>query len=473
MKKALLWITVAVVMATSCHKINRGEGSQETEQGDTKLRNVKKTIKAYMSELYYWYDRMPSESYTDDKVDIFEYFDCLLVPEDRWSWMSDAESYLQSETGVVTGTYGASFAQPIEYHNDYDIHVRFVYPDSPFDKAGVKRGWTMTHINGVAVMDLIRSDKFGSEFSKSPQTFTFNDIEGNPHTFTTSSSLSLNTRPGLLTKIFTSEDYPGLNEPVGYFHYLSFMAGNDAKGKPMMDDIAEAMGKLSEAGVKKMILDLRYNPGGDSRASDTLVGYIANAAANKKIYVKRSHNKKYQDKDIEMAVNRNSKSLNLDKLYIITGEGSASASEMVLNGLKPLMNVTQVGDTTYGKPNGMYVIYYPDDDASYDKYNAGNFNSLQYVFLPICFYNTNSLNEKIPDSGMIPDNYRPDDIYHDFDASEDNIAACLYHIVRGSYPALPEPHGYRTKASEGINAGLEAEKVENYGLYTVKMSDLH
>ena len=69
---------------------------------------------------------------------------------------------------------------------------------------------------------------------------------------------------------------------------------------------------------------------------------------------------------------------------------------MSLNGLKPLSNLKHVGDTTYGKPNGMYVFYYPGDNAAYAKYNAGNFSGLKYVFLPICFYNANGEGQNIP-----------------------------------------------------------------------------
>ena len=113
----------------------------------------------------------------------------------------------------------------------------------------------------------------------------------------------------------------------------------------------------------------------------------------------------------------------------------------------------------------MYVYLYPAHLAAYDK---GDYSALQYVFLPICFYNTNGLGENIPDTGMIPENQRPDDLYHDFDATEDNILACLYHIVHGSYPDLPEV-APETKASFCLDAHLYSwEKDKNYGRYTVK-----
>ena len=60
-----------------------------------------------------------------------------------------------------------------------------------------------------------------------------------------------------------------------------------------------------------------------------------------------------------------------------------------------------------------------------------------WAFLPIAFFNQNSRGESIPWSGFVPDNYRPDDLYHDFGVEESDINACLTHIVSGSWPAIP------------------------------------
>ena len=417
--------------------------------------------KEYMDVYYYWYKDVKTRNaaLNPSSYDIYNFFDAMLYSKDRWSWMMDKESYISEETGIVSGTYGASMSQPIEYYGDYSVMVRYVFPGSPFANNGVTRGWNLSQINGTEVMTLIRNGTFNAELSKSPQTFTFKDIEGKEHTFTATAATSLSTRSSLCTKVFYPKDFEGLTEPVGYFNYLAFKA-------TMLDDITSAMETMKNVGIKKLILDLRYNGGGDSRASQLLVNYLAPASADGQVYVVRKHNDLLASEDVSSSVSRNSESLDLDKLYIITGSGSASASEMVLNGLKPLMNIQNVGDTTYGKPNGMYVLMYPGSNADYKKYNAGDFSSLQYAFLPICFYNQNKLGENIPDNGFIPVNTRADDLYHDFDVTEDNIRACLTHIVSGQYPPLPA----KTKASarSGKKIMLAEEEVNpNYGLYTV------
>ena len=476
MKKTRYLAVVALLAAVIC------SCQEPVDPEAAKLQPVKKFVHDALQYYYYWNTEVPQKvSYTGGE-DVETFFNSLLVAKDRWSWMETGEEYAAEEQGTAYGTYGASLGQPLEYYNDYDVKVRYVFPGSPFDQAGVKRGWTIAYINGKSKDELVNSGQFNAVFynppTSRPQTFIFRDLQGSAREIEITAAAVLNTRPGLITRIFDSEDWPGLNEKVGYFNYLGFQAGRDINGKPMIDDIKEAMQTFRTAGVKKLILDLRYNGGGDSRASDTLINFLAPASTVGQTYVTRTHNSNLRKYDNSYSVTRIKDasgvdiSLNLDRLYIITGRGTASASEMTLNGLKPLMNVQQVGDTTYGKPNGMYVLLYPDDKQYLNEYDSGNYRHLEYAFLPICFYNCNGRGQFIPDDGLKPgEGYRPDDLYHDFGPQEDNIAACLYHIVHGSYPALPDPHTavdpYATRAAGGKrDAGLPEEvRNRNYGIF--------
>ena len=410
--------------------------------------SLKKASRFYLNNCfpyYYWYDDMDSTvksfSYTDFST-IYDFFRATLYTRDRWSWMADGSYYTQSETGEYEGTWGAALTQQIEYFNDYDVRVAYVYPGSPFARNGVKRGWILTELAERPIMETIRDGSFSRLYYTSPQTFTFAEDNGTTHTFTAELA-DIETNSAIKTTVFQPSDFPGLNEPVGYFCYLTFNAN-------MLDDIHDAMKYFKAANIHKLILDLRYNGGGDSRASSLLVNYLAPQSSNHKVYVHRSHNKQHSDEDVRDSVSRMEGSLDLDALYVIGGDGTASASELVINGLRPYMDLTLVGDTTYGKPNGMYVFLYPGNVSNLIKYNSGDFSTLEYVFLPICFYNKNGLGETIPEDGFIPDNYRPDDLKHDFGVEEDNIKACLTKIVTGSFPELP-PAGSNVSTRAGAN----------------------
>lgn len=444
---------ILVFVFTSCRDEKSDEESQNEEQQDSQdleREKMLKTNRYYMKRYfedyfpyYFWHDDVYSKvseiSYESYRT-IQEYFNATLFKEDRWSWMMTAEEYISSESGEQTGTYGVSLGQAIEYYNDYAIRVRYIYPGSPFEQYGVTRGWTLTHLDSVPVMDYVASGKFNKAFYKKNQLFTFKDLKGESHTFTASPLASLSTRPGLRTEIFEPGDYPGLTEPVGYFLYMSYKAG-------FLDDIDNAFTLFKEVGVKKVILDLRYNGGGDGRATDLLVSYLAPDSADNKVYRRTIHNKLLTMYNSNDTIHRKANSLDLDALYVIGGAGTASASEVTINGLKPYLDLYLVGDTTYGKPNGMYVLLYPGEDEDYARYEKDDYSNLKLVFLPIAFFSKNSQYESIPYRGFIPDYYRPDDLTHDFGVEEDNIRACLEKIVSGSFPEFPVRHGVQTRSS--------------------------
>ncbi|MBR5100535.1 MAG: hypothetical protein IKX34_04445 [Bacteroidales bacterium] len=435
----------------------------------------------YMDVYYWWRDDVKDRNATlkPYDYDMYDFFDAMLYKDDRWSWMCDKEYYISDETGVISGTWGISLGQAVEYYKDYGLRVRYIYPGSPFEKYGVTRGAVLTHINGQNVED--RTDSpftneklkiYQNNFFTSPQTFTFRLIDGRDTTFTASMLTELQTHTNLITRIFQPEEFPGLTAPVGYFHFLAFKAN-------FLSDIAQSMTYFHDNGIRNLIVDLRYNGGGDSRASDTLMTYLAPRSAVGKPYVVRKHNSylgklddSFKDENNTYNIGSNANALDLDRIYFITGAGTASASEMVMNGLKPYLGdkMQMVGDTTYGKPNGMYVLMYPGTNDDYKAYNKGDYAKLKWVFLPIAFFNQNSEGESIPWNGFVPNNYRPDDLYHDFGVEESDINACLTHLVSGSWPDLPKATR-RTTTKSAYEPGYRIDTEEDragYGLDLVR-----
>ena len=479
-KIAMLKLSVAVLAivlsACACGPITDEEQEKIDADPDYAAKSFLRS--QYMDIYYYWRDEVKDSNATlkPYEYNIYEFFDKMLYREDRWSWMCDKEEYIADETGVISGTWGISLGQAYEYYGDYNLRVRYVWPGSPLERFGVTRGAQLTHIAGVSVCEdetgftQEKLKYFQENYNKSPQTLTFRLKDGRDTTFQAQMASSLATRPALITRIFQPGDFPGLTEPVGYFLYMSFKAN-------FLDDITQAMATFRSAGVRKLIVDLRYNGGGDSRASQLMVDCLAPASAVGKPYVVRKHNsylakldKSFSDEENTQVVGKNDNALAPEAIYFITGWGSASASEMVMNGLKPYLGdkLQMVGDTTYGKPNGMYVLMYPGSDKDYDAYLNGDFSQLQWAFLPIAFFNQNSLGQSIPYDGFIPNNYRPDDLFHDFGVEEENIRACLTHITTGSYPAIASRRNTPTKAS--FQAGFRISREEDdpgYGRYTL------
>jgi len=448
----IIMFFIVFAFSTSCTKDNPNpETDPDNDSQLDPLAAIKKYTLDVMTDIYYWYKDVPQNINAYPIKTISAYFDTLLVPIDRWSWMMTGQEYLNSEAGILE-TYGISLSQPIDYYNDYSVRVRFVYPDSPMSDNDVKRGYELTLLNGTPVNTLISNGTFNSVYSQKSNSFTFKKHDGQSYTFTATARI-VNTRSALKTSVYGPADYPSLPYNVGYFNYLSFKAG-------MLDDINDAMKIFKETGIKELILDLRYNGGGDGRATSLLANYLAPASANNKLLAQREHNDRYSswdsDETTKTIIERIAGSLDLDRLFILTTKGSASASEVILNGLDPLMNVVQVGSTSYGKPNGMYVLPYPD----------GDYETPQYVFLPICFFSINSIGYGHYVDGIAPDHYRPDDLYHDFGLEDDWIKAIMQYITIGSFPALPPKTNPAYFLSPKNKIDLPEDN-KNYGVYKV------
>lgn len=441
----------------------------------------------YMNQYYYWADDVKGANAKLDlkKYDIYDAFDAMLYKDDRWSWMESGESFRSTESGEISGTWGVSLTQreDCEAAGDYSVYVCFILPESPLAKKGVTRGAKLTGIKGLKIPEdgfhtQEQIDYFNEHLYDSPQTFEFKLPNGEKISFEATLPKSVSTNFILSEQIFDGEDFPGIDGAVGYFNLYQFESA-------FKEDIDAAFSRFKEAGIKKMIVDLRYNGGGSSDVCQRLISYLAPAGLNGKPYVTRTHNNllsslnetQYIGEGEEKSRRYRDMSIGLDEIYFIMDHGSASSSEVLYNGLRPYMKdkIHMVGRQTYGKPNGMYVLFYPGDDKSYEKYNRGDFSEAEWVFYPICFFNKNSEGESIPygpsvPSGFLPDNERPDDFLHDFGVEEDRIKACLTHIVSGSYPEVPVTK--RTKAQgNGLRIpSLEPEWKTNphYGSYIVR-----
>lgn len=444
----IVLLAIIAVSFSSCKK-----EKTEPESPFSSERLAMKFVQDVMKEYYYWNKTAPYPNYMN-YTDIYKFFDASLVKQDRWSWMTDGETYMAEETGVYT-SYGASLGQAIEYYKDYTVYIRYVYKDSPFDKAGITRGWAIEKINGVAVRTLVTNGTFNTEFNKDGNTFTFKDTKGNEREIKINKS-TIQATSVLISKVFDKTDYNWLSQPVGYINYLTF-------NQNMTNEVKEAVAKVKQSGAKHLILDLRYNGGGSLKASALLASLIANKGCDGKVLVQTKHNSKYslldQKKESTYKIERTSESLDLDDIYVISGKGTASASEIIINGLKPLMNVIQVGQTTYGKPNGMYVLQYPE-----------KVKMPEYVFLPICFYSVNSLGKGDYDNGLAPDNYRADLPNADWH-NDEIVVACLKKIANGSFPDLPKVSADAVDVrADDANVIIQTDEMKNgYGRCTVTL----
>ena len=159
---------------------------------------------------------------------------------------------------------------------------------------------------------------------------------------------------------------------------------------------------------------MRYNPGGSVNSSRLLASmvYSTNTA---ELYIKQRWNAKWQAqftdeelKDFFADKTKNGtalNTLNLSKVYVLATRNSASASELVMNGLDPYINVFHIGTTTRGK-NEFSITMVDDVDNSFiynpDRVNNINPNN-QWGLQPLVGRNENADGFSNYTDGLVPD----------------------------------------------------------------------
>jgi len=306
---------------------------------------------------------------------------------DRFSWIVDDYTVLEQELNGITKNNGVDFrlSRVAEGSNDVVGYVRYIIPNSDASSKAIKRGDLFTSVNGTK---LTVSNYEALLLNADSYTLNFADYNGTAFVLNGKSvaltKTILEENPILISKVINSGSHK-----IGYLMYNGFYAEYDAK-------LNEAFGALKAQGATDLILDLRYNGGGSVRSSTRLASMITGQFEGE-IFSKRQYNLKQMagltNEDLEFLNERFVKnidgaalnSLNLTTVYIITTSNTASASELVINGLKPYINVVQVGETTIGKNVGSFTVY---DSPTLTKANVNP--NHKYAMQPLVFKISNS-----------------------------------------------------------------------------------
>ena len=150
--------------------------------------------------------------------------------------------------------------------------------------------------------------------------------------------------------------------------YNQFLGNVESENKDYHLELNSVFGSFKYEGINELVIDLRYNPGGRISTSINLASMIT-GQFNNQIFAKEKWNSKLMDywdeKNPDNLINRfvdnmggvSINSLNLNKVYILTTSRTASASELLINGLDPYIDVIHIGDYTVGKNQGSITVY--------------------------------------------------------------------------------------------------------------------
>ncbi len=393
-KFVFIAILAISLLYTSCKKDN-----------DSEVEIVNREIYKLMNDIYLWFSHLPTvdpKSFSSP----YELMDALRYKElDRWSFVMTKEEYNQYFVQGEMAGHGFLLSKD----DAENIRVAFVYRSTQAYANGVRRGWIIKKVNGTSVnsnnvIDLLGPNEIGIN----------NTIEFINNTGTTV-TLSLTKEVLKITPVLYSEVISAANKKIGYMVFQDFI-------ETAIEEIDSTFTAFKNEGVDELIIDLRYNGGGSVDVALHLSGWLTGNTNANKTFVKFQHNEKNRNLDSEHEIPYNGNSFDFNRIVFIGTGASASASELLINGMKPYADVTLIGTPTEGKPVGMYVYVF-------DNYN--------YAVFPVSFKYTNANNVGDFYDGLQPDILVNDDITADFgDLDEDMLNTAVNYIISGGIPAF-------------------------------------
>lgn len=368
--------------------------------------------RAHLDDIYLWYRdiiNVPKENYFNAQ----DYFQALIVKsKDRFSFTSEQggiDDYFQ--TGADVG-FGFSLTR-----DSGGIRVRYVQPGSPADQAQIKRGATLVSVDNSTIGSYLNDTQYNAVYPSKAETHSFQirDSGSFNNRAVTMTATTVTTAPVLQNQVLNVN-----GKKIGYMVFTDHIRTAET---PLIKTITE----FKQAGVSELVLDLRYNGGGYLYIANELSAMIAGSKVTNKVFEKLQFNDKHTDLTADNvsyfydtdSYDRPLPQLNLSRVFVLTGSNTCSASESIINGLKPFMQVILIGDTTCGKPYGFIQT-----------------NNCKTAYFAIQFAGVNALNQGDFTNGFTPTCQVSDSLNYQLgDENEPRLSAALKYANTGSCPA--------------------------------------
>ncbi len=431
MRKLFLILPALLVAACSSDS-----SSDNPPVAECSVEGQKQFVLDRMREWYFWNDLLPAQVDTSQFAtpeDLLAYLttfspdltpdDGIDNPVDRFSFINTAAA---DQAFFGEGRFeGFGFSSRFEAGNV--LRVTRVFFDSPANRAGLARGQQIVALNGRTIADILATEGVAGVnalFDTSPLEFTMREIDGREFIVDVAQDI-VTIDPVPQARVIT--DPNGVRPPVGYLELASFISTANAE----MDSV---FANFRSQGINDIIIDLRYNGGGLVSTADLLGDFLGGDVAENLVYSKTVFNElRGPANNSTEFFDRQANSVSLVRLVVIASRRTASASELVINGMDPHVEVVIVGDDTFGKPVGQVGIEFCEKilrPTAFQTLNANDFGD--YFF------------------GLPVDCAAADDLDVPVGADDDpNIEAALSYLDTGACPSASVP---------GTRFKLEAEQ---------------
>lgn len=438
---------------------NPGNGTMSTTEAD---QEVKDWMVDYMKKNYLWNRAM--ENVTPDYTLAYDLFLTGIleaiaaqgdINHDDGYWVDGRRQYFYSniqryESTTASSTVTRGTRTMAEGSGITSIMLGImsqervfilggVAPNSPAGQAGLKRGDIVVQVDGEPIGTTLPENQEAANRMVYPAgqvTVTVRDASGQGTSELSYAWGSYEDNPVWKSAVLERPD----GQKVGYLCYDSFNYYYD-------DELLATLRGFQTAGIDELVLDLRYNGGGHVVSSAVLGTFVAGVAHQGAVYTRMTYNEDrmaasdaadvfrigmsdYGSASYNRIAQALSLSVGLNRIYVICSGSTASASELVINGLRGLdIEVRLIGETTNGKNVGMESV-------------TKTFGDYEYVFSPITFYSENAKGSSDYSGGFIPDvvaseasSFIP---IRDWGSPDDGLLAlALQWIDSGVKPVVP------------------------------------
>jgi C-terminal processing protease CtpA/Prc len=446
MKKNLLVFLGIGILLVACNK-----NDDDLSPNPTADVTVQDFMWKAMNLWYFWQDNVPnladSKFTSDEEYTTFLqatpnpedfFFDQLLFNDDRFSFLNEDYKELTENLSGISRSNGLEFGLFLFADSD-DIfgYVRYIIANSDASTKDISRGELFTGVDGQT---LNRNNYRDLLFGESA-TYTLNmaDIDNGVIT-PNGKEVELTKEEGLVENpVFITKTFDISGQKIGYLMYNGFTNEFD-------EELNDAFGQLKSGAITDLVLDMRYNSGGSVNSSRLLSSMIygTNTA---QLYIRQRWNPKIQEafsaEDLEdyfadvtgqgSAIN----TLNLDRVYVLTTNSTASASELVINGLDPYVDVIKIGTTTTGKNEfSLTMVDDSDREGAPYIYTPSRENQINpdnsWAIQPLVGRNENSVGFSDYTDGFMPDIELDEDLENMGvlgDMNEPMLARAIFEIT--------------------------------------------